>query len=148
MSDLPYTDDDLRAEAARQHHVLTQDPDFVGIGEQMEDAWVPSVETTEDGSGRTWKQLLVGEGWDDEDYTAFDAAQRKIHDLIKGAADVSQWAVNLGADGLQPSDEHVITLDAGDTPIIRIHFAFEPGMDDDMRTALVEGIGHAINAHI
>ncbi|CAM5391491.1 hypothetical protein STENM36S_06329 [Streptomyces tendae] len=146
MTDHPYTDDDLRAEAARQHATLTEDPDFMGVGEQMEDGWVPSVETTEDGSGRTWKQLLVveDETGDDEDYAAFGEAQRKIHALINGAADVSAWAVNLGADGLEPSTEHAITLNAG-RPIARIHFAFEPGMSEEMRTLLVEGIGDAIN---
>ncbi|MFJ6073663.1 hypothetical protein ACIQFU_22950 [Streptomyces sp. NPDC093065] len=102
MTDHPYTDNDLRAEAARQHATLTDDPDLMGVGEQMEYAWVPSVETTEDGSARTWKQLLVveDETGDDEDYTAFGEAQRKIHDLIQGAADVSEWAVSLGAAGL------------------------------------------------
>ncbi|GHA95257.1 hypothetical protein GCM10010330_56760 [Streptomyces tendae] len=146
MTERPYTDTDLRAEAARQHATLTEDPDFMGVGEQMEAAWVPSVETTEDGSGRTWKQLLVveDETGDDEDYAAYDEAQRKIHALIRGAADVSEWAVNLGADGLEPSTEHEITLNAG-RPIARIHFAFEPSMPEEMRTDLVEGIGDAIN---
>ncbi|MFF5670303.1 hypothetical protein ACFY8S_09225 [Streptomyces hygroscopicus] len=132
-ADQPYTDEDLRAEAARQLKNAGEDPDFVGVGEQMEDAWVPSVETTEDGSARTWKQLLVveDEDRDDEDYTAFDEAQRKIHDLINGAADVSEWAINLGADGLEP-DGHTIQLgvDPGDghRPQVRLHFAFHPDM--------------------
>ncbi|MFJ9037430.1 hypothetical protein ACIRF8_12685 [Streptomyces sp. NPDC102406] len=77
-------------------------------------------------------------------YEAHDEAQRKIHDLINGAADTSTWAVSLGADGLVPSTEHEITLNAG-RPIARIHFAFEPDMPEDMRTDLVEGIGDAIN---
>ncbi|MVO84154.1 hypothetical protein GPA10_05055 [Streptomyces sp. p1417] len=134
MSDRPYTDADLRAEAARQHATLTDDPDFMGVGEQMEDAWVPSVETTEDGSARTWKDLLVtpDETGDDEDYTAFDEARRKILAPIEGAADVSEWAVNLGADGLEPAG-HTIQLGAKgpavedtDQPFVRLHFAFHP----------------------
>ncbi|MEV7793381.1 hypothetical protein AB0O68_15520 [Streptomyces sp. NPDC087512] len=146
MTDRPYTDDDLRAEAARQHAGLTEDPDFMGVGEAMEDAWVPSVETTEDGSARTWKQLFVveDETGDDEDDTAYAEAQEKIHALIRSAANVSTWAVSLGADNLQPSTGHTITLNAG-RPIARIHFAFEPGMPEEMRTLLVEGIGDAIN---
>lgn len=131
-TDQPYTDDDLRAEAARQHKTLTTDPDFTGVGEQMEDAWVPSVETAEDGSGRTWKQLLVVEDGDDEDYTAFDEAQQKIHDLINHAADVSKWAVELGADGLEPED-HAISLDGDGKPLVRLHLAFHPDMDDAAR---------------
>lgn len=56
----------------------------------------------------------------------------------------TEWAAGLLVDGLEPSTEHAITLDAG-RPIARIHFAFEPGMPDDMRTNLVEGIGQAMN---
>ena len=141
MTDPAYTDADLRTEAARQHAVLTEDPDFMGVGEQMEDA---VVESTEDGTDLTWAQLLVPDG---VTYEAFDEPQRKIHDLISHAADVSEWAVNLGADGLEP-DGHVLTVGASGRPIARIHFAFEPDMPDDMRTALVEGIGQAITDHL
>lgn len=133
MTDRPYTDEDLRTEAARQHATLTEDPDFMGVGEQMD-----GTEVTPDG----------GVTWDDFSLATYKAAQLAIHDLINGAADVSEWAINLGADGLQPSDEHVITLDGDGKPIARIHFAFSPGTPDDMRTALVQGIGHAIDAHL
>ncbi|MFJ3021446.1 hypothetical protein ACIPH4_10910 [Streptomyces tendae] len=142
MTEHPYTDTDLRAEAARQHAGLTEDPDFMGVGEMMQDA---IVESTDDGTcaRQTWHELLVAPTPNDE-YEALGEAQRKIHGLIQGAADVSEWAVNLGADNLQPSTEHEITLNAG-RPIARIHFAFEPSMPEDMRTDLVEGIGDAIN---
>lgn len=123
MTDRPYTDDDLRTEAAKQHKTATEDPDFSGIGEQM------------DGT-EPWTNL----GDDD-----FDTAMRAIDDLLGKAANVSRWAVDLGADGLQPSDEHAITLDGDGKPIARIHFAFEPGMPAEMRAALVQGIGEAIN---
>ena len=43
MTDRPYTDDDLRAEAARQHAALTEDPDFMGVGEQMQDQEIESL---------------------------------------------------------------------------------------------------------
>ncbi|WP_200309146.1 hypothetical protein [Streptomyces adelaidensis] len=138
MTELPYTDDDLRTEAASQHKALTEDPDYTGIGEAMDDDIVPS---TEPGGGKTWATLLL-------DDAAFDEARDQISDLISKAADVSRWAVGLGADGLQPSDEHVITIGADDKPIARIHFAFEPGMPEEMRTALVQGIGQAIDAHL
>lgn len=97
MTDHAYTDDDLRAEAARQHAALTEDPDFMGVGEQMEDA---AVDHTDDGdTSLTWTELLVPQGAG-ASYEAFGEAQRKIHGLINGAADVSQWAVDLGAAGL------------------------------------------------
>ncbi len=149
MTDRPYTDDDLRAEAARQHAALTEDPDFMGIGEGMEDRYVESTVIDEDPDfereGSTWSELLP---YNHDDGNAYNQAQRAIHKLISGAADVSEWAVNLGADGLQPSDEHAITLNGGDKPIARIHFAFEPGMPEEMRTAFVQGIGQAIDAHL
>ena len=137
----PYTDDDLRAEAARQHYTATTDPDFMGIGEQMDGSEIDSTFYDEAGqrhdNGRTWDQL------DDED---FDTAQRAIDDLLGKAADVSDWAISLGADGQEP-EEHALTVQGDGNPIARIHFAFEPGMPDEMRTALVEGIGQAIADH-
>ncbi|WP_406419994.1 hypothetical protein [Streptomyces sp. NBC_00842] len=132
MTDQPYTEDDLRAEAASQHAGLTEDPEFMCIGEAMDDDIVAS---TEDGPNLTWGDLLP-----DED--AFNTAQKRIRDLIVGAADLSEWAVNLGADGLEP-DEHQLGFAAGTTPIVRIHFAFASGLSAEARDALVQGIGEA-----
>ena len=117
MPDQPYTDEDLRAEAARQHANLTQDPDFMGIGERMDD--------------ELWQSLTQD---------AFDVAQSSICDLITSAANLSEWAVNLGADGLEP-DGHTIQLgvdpDNGDKPQIRMHFAFAPDMEQADRDQFV-----------
>jgi hypothetical protein len=96
VSDLPYTDADLRAEAAAQHALLSEDPDFMGVGEGTQDSIVASTEA--DGGGKTWEELLPYEADGGE---AYNAAQRKIHDLIPGA-DVSEWAIQLGAAGLKP----------------------------------------------
>lgn len=117
MSDRPYTDDDLRAEAASQHAALLRDPDFMGIGEHMDDD--------------AWRNLSPDD---------FEAAQRAVNDLLTKAADVSEWAINLGADGLEPV-EHQIGFKAGERPIVRIHFAFAPQLSDDARDTLVQGIG-------
>ncbi|MFB7368016.1 hypothetical protein [Streptomyces hydrogenans] len=142
MTDLPYTDDDLRAEAARQHSALTEDPDFVGVGEGMEgteiESHLPPAEA--DGAeGLHWDMAL--------DSNAFEEAQRAIHDLIGGAADVSEWAVNLGADGLVPYDGQ-LTLDGAEKPFARIHFAFDEGTPEEMRLALVQGVGGAIARYL
>jgi len=144
MTDRPYTDDDLRAEAARQHATLIEDPDFMGVGEQMQDA---IVESTDDGTcaRQTWNELLVAPTPNDE-YDVFNEAKQKIHDLITGAADVSEWAVHLGADGLEPLGEQ-LTADTQDGPWFRLHFAVRPDMPDDMRRALVEGVGMEIAKH-
>jgi hypothetical protein len=140
VTNTPFTDDDLRAEAARQHATLTEDPDFVGVGEQMSGRFVRYEVVDPDHGG-----LMPAPGspcWDDLNEDQYDEAQRKLHDLINGAADVSEWAVNLGADGLEP-DEHQFTLKAGPKPIIRAHFGFAPELSDDARDAFVQGLGEA-----
>lgn len=144
MTDRPYTDDDLRTEAARQHHILTEDPDFMGVGEMLDGRYVHYEHDEATGC------LMPPPGtprWDEVSEADFEAAQREIHDLINGAANVSDWAVNLGADGLEPA-EHSLTLDGDHKPIARIHFAFEPGMPEEMRTALVTGIATEIAKHL
>lgn len=92
MTDLPYTDTDLRAEAARQHaNLLDEALDFAGVGESLFDAPVAS-RRQDDGLSSTWDEIVQ----DDE----AGEVQEKVHALIRGAADVSEWAVNLGAAGL------------------------------------------------
>lgn len=140
MTDLPYTDADLRAEAARQLAITVEDPDFVGISERMDGAFIDSAVIDPDPEQGT--EPVTGTTWDQLSREDFDGAQRAIDDLVSGAADVSDWAVNLGADGLEP-DEHQLGFSAGTTPIVRIHFAFAPGLSDDARNALVQGIGEA-----
>lgn len=127
VTDRPYTDADLRHEAASQHAALTEDPDFGSVGEGMQDAYVGSTLNGDD--GHTWAELLPYEADGGE---AYNAAQRKIHDLVSGA-DVSEWAVNLGADALEPDPR---ALDAGKSRV-RIHFAFAPDISDDDRADLI-----------
>lgn len=143
-TELPYTDTDLRAEAASQYAGLTEDPDFMGVGEAMQDRLVPStaVEPDSDDTGSTWEELLpYDSGYGENE--AYNAAQRKIHDFIRGAADVSEWAVDLGADGLEPSTDQV-TVNGDDRPIVRVHFAFDPAMPTAARSAVVAGLGQAL----
>lgn len=132
MTNRPYTDDDLRAEAARQHHSLTEDPDYVGVGEQMQ-----GQEVTPDG----------GVAWDDFRDETFDAAQRSIHDLINGAANVSEWAVDIGGAGLEPLDS-VLSMQTSTGPLARIHFAVRPDMPERLRRALVEGLAVEIAKYL
>lgn len=141
MTDRPYTDEDLRTEAARQHYVATLDPDFMGIGEQMDGRFISS--SVDDPDPEQGAEPVTGRTWDSLNPEEFGKAQRAVDDLLGKAADLSDWAINLGADDLEPED-HSITVNGDDRPIARIHFAFEPGMPDEMRTALVEGIGQAI----
>lgn len=125
MTDRPYTDDDLRTEAAAQHAAALRDPDFMGIGEQME-------------GDEPWQSL----GEDD-----FDAAQRAVDALLTKAADVSEWAIDIGADGLEPLGS-VLSMRTVDGPLVRIHFAVRPDMPEEMRNALVEGLGMEIAKYL
>jgi hypothetical protein len=138
MTDRPYSDNDLRVEAARQHAALTEDPDFMGVGEQMQDTEIDSLLPPAEADG------AEGPHWDEvlnEDQ--FDEAQRKIHDLINGAADISQWAIDLGADGLEPED-HTLSVDGDGKPLVRLHCAFHPDMDDRARIAFISGLAKAM----
>ena len=145
MSDRPYSDDDLRAEAARQHATHTEDPDYMGVGEQMEYTFIDS--TIVDPDPATGAEPITGNTWDALAPHHFEAAQREIHRLITGAADVSEWAVNLGADGLQP-DAHTLQLGEdpgdGDRPRVRMHFAFHPDMPDADRDYFVMGLSKVV----
>lgn len=132
MTDRPYTDDDLRTEAARQHATLTEDPDYMGVGEMMDGQFV-RYEVVDPQHGG----LMPAPGaprWNELSEDEFDEAQRKIHDLINGAAYTSEWAVDLGADGLEP---HPSALDAGDGPRFRVHFAFAADMGEGDRADLI-----------
>lgn len=144
MSTAPNTDEDLRAEAARQHATLTTDPDFVSVGEQTNGRYV-RYEVVDPAHGD-----LMPPGtprWDELDEDHFDGAQQKIHDLINGAVDISQWAVDLGADGLEPLGE-TLSFQGDNGPLLRLHFAVRPGMSDELRRTIVEGIGAEIEKYL
>lgn len=125
MTENPYTEEDLRTEAARQHYALAEDVELARVQEMME-----GHEVTPDG----------GVNWDDFSYETHDRAAGEIHSLIVGAADVSEWAVSLGADKLEPSDSHV-TLKVAEGVAARVHFAFGAGVDDEAQAELIEFVG-------
>lgn len=136
----PYTDADLRAEAARQHHALTSTVDEMFVGEDMERSWVPSVETTEDGSGRTWADLLNPEG---DDTAENRAAQESVHHLITRAANVSEWAVALGVAGLTPHPPIAIRCTTTGWEVA-VQIATAPDTTDEARDELLRELRTAI----
>lgn len=139
MTDLPYTDADLYAEAARQHHALTEDPDFMGVGEQMDGRRIPS---TDDGLG--------GMGWDGLPDDHYRAAQRRIHDLINDAADVSEWAVQLGAAGLSETVTHGWHCSGRGWDLavqIAHHQQIDPGVLDAIDAAVKGAVAGVLEGH-
>ncbi|MGW1496596.1 hypothetical protein [Streptomyces sp. NPDC002402] len=139
MAEPPYTPADLRTEAARQHFELTRDPDHMGVGESMGTEAVPSTNRT-----HTWEQLLP---YDADDGNAYSTATDAVYDLISGSVNLSAWAVEMGGDGLEPS-ETAFSISSGEQPIGRIHLAFGPGMSHEMRSDLIASISRAVDAHL
>ena len=118
---------DLHTEAARQHAALFTAPDLAAVGQTMD------ARSNTPHDGPTWHHL---------DEPAFDTAQQQVHDLITGAANLSQWAVSLGADGLEPAGHTVelgttTTSDGQEAPFVRMHFAFHPDTTDAERDQFV-----------
>lgn len=133
-TDRPYTDTDLRHEAARQLALSTEDHDYMGIGERMQGTEIVSQLPPAEADG------AEGQHWDDLPHDDFEAAQRAVDNLLTSAADLSEWAIHLGADGLEPTG-HVLGLDAGDTPLVRIHIACRPDMDEVARAEFAVRLG-------
>ncbi|MCX4751747.1 hypothetical protein OG455_41710 [Kitasatospora sp. NBC_01287] len=125
MTDQPYTTADLHAEAALQYDAHAEDPDFGGVGEGMEGE----------------------QPWDALSEDDFHTAQLAIHDLRRKAAPLGHWAIRLGADDLEPSEDHV-DVNASDDgrPLIRVHFAFLSDMPADMRAEFIASIAEQVAA--
>lgn len=130
MTDRPYTETDLRAEAAICLLALSIPPTTGDILRALPGAYIES-RCNNDRSGDTWGDLL--------DNTSLAEVARTIHDRLALAADLSAWAVNLGADGLQPASLN-LWMGPENTPRVRVHFAFAPDMPEDDRARFIEQI--------
>ena len=131
--DRPYTDADLRAEAARQYHELTEDPDHGCVGEGMTNSVIHSR--------ANWNSKAWWHSLNEDDR---DLAQDAIHDLISGAADVSEWAVTLGAAGLTPHEPYAIRSVTGEWEVA-VQVATTGQLTDDARAELLPAIREAVD---
>lgn len=128
MTTTPYTDDDLRAQAALCQSALSTSPTVADILR-----WLPGAYVT-GRSGDTWGDTL--------DNTGLTEAARRIHALVERAGNAvgvlaaARWLIDFGADGLE-ADEHQIDIGGPDNPHVRVHFAFAPGLDDEQRADFV-----------
>lgn len=143
MSNLPYTDDDLRAEAASCLSALGALPTTADIRRSLPDTYIDSHRIPDSGREATWAAVVGKDG--------LDVAVGEIHALIEGAADTSEWAVSLGADGLEPGG-HTIQLGAtdgsDDDPTVRMHFAFRPDMSAADRDRFVVRLTQVISENL
>lgn len=129
-----YTEEDLRIEAARQHNNLTTDHVYSVVGEEMEGSPVPSLTSDESTTH-----------WDDLSPYDFDSAERGIDDLLSSAANTSAWAVEMGADEMNPSP-HSLDIRSRSGPLYgRVHLAIHPSMPDSLHRKLLHDIGKIIN---
>lgn len=129
----PYNDEDLRTEAGHALSALAHPPTAEEITTSLRHSYIPHLHA--DGNLATWGDLL--------DETELNQAARQIHERMILAAPVGPWAVNLGADGLEPT-AHVINLDSPDGPFVRLHLAIHPDMPEADRLRLHAGLKRVI----
>lgn len=131
MTERPYTEGDLRHEAARQHATLIEDPDFMGIGEMMNGQVIPS--TTLDLTGVIGEPYELCQGWHQISPENFEEAQRLIGDLLQKAANVSGYAIDCGAEGLRPAGHRTVNGDEDGPTRAAFHIALDPQLELDPR---------------
>lgn len=126
----PYTDDDLRREAARQYAEVLRAPDRLEVGDEM--AGQPILSRS--GSVR-WGEL----SGDD-----FHDAGNEVHELLDSAVDMSAWSVNLGARYLKTTTE-LAWGRGGDAWDLAVQIAHRPGLSAELRDALTSAVRGAVN---
>jgi hypothetical protein len=136
MPHQPYSTNDLRVEAAHCREAISRPPTVDEIKRSLRGTYIDSHRTKEGEGGATWGDLL--------DEAGVTVVSRRIDNLITGAADVSAWAVNLGADGLEPIHGSLNIQDKAGDDRVRLHFAFAPDMDQATRKAVIDQVADVI----
>ncbi|MFE7727470.1 hypothetical protein ACFU5D_16945 [Streptomyces anthocyanicus] len=126
MTDLPYTDDDARAEAADQLRAA-HDPESFDVN--IEGHKIPSRGDFQ------WDQL----GDDD-----FHDANREIDEHVEDAVDLARWSVDLGACALRATTE-LAWGRGGNAWDLAIQIAHRPALKDDLREAITVAVRRAVN---
>lgn len=139
MTQLTYTDADLRTEAARQYSELHRDPDLLDAaleaGKEMRDTAIPSaVDSPHTEDGITWGHLP---------YDDLHDASREVRELLEDAPDLSQWAINLSASVLTRTTE--LAWGHGDNWHLAVQLAHRRGIHDDLSQAFTDAIRGAVN---
>lgn len=131
VTSLPYTDEDLRAEATRQYAEVVSAPDLLEVGDEMRSRPVPSRSADE---SFRWGQLS------DDD---FHDARNEVHELLDDALDLSRWSVDLGACGLRKTTE-LAWGRGGDAWDLAVQIAHRPGLKPELHKALVDIVRGAV----
>lgn len=61
------------------------------------------------------------------------------------STDLTEWAADLAADGLEPGAD-AITVDGDGKPVVRILLAFSPDMPQRARASFVLSLGQLLAA--
>lgn len=130
----PYTDDDLRREAARQYAEVLRSPDLLEVGDEMQPRPIASTAGTNPEKATRWIEL----SGDD-----FHDARNEVQELLDDAADVSRWAVDLGANCLTRTTE--LAWGHPTNWSLAVQVAHRRHLDDELRVALVEAVGGAVS---
>lgn len=140
MTERPYTDEDLRAEAARQHAEVLRAPDLLEVGDEMQGQPIPSTVT--DLEPETGEPLEMSRTWGQLSGDDFHDARNEVQTLLDDAADVSRWAVNLGACHLKHTTE--LAWGRGTSWDLAVQIAHRPGISDDLHNAIVGAVRGAV----
>lgn len=120
---MSYTEEDVRVEAARQYKEILSDADSLSVMERMADR-------------SPWGPL-------EED--ALADAEEKVSSEMKRAADLSRWAVDMGAEALVPAADEVTIRDNTGRAIMRVHFAFEPELTRESQTSVMGSVAQHLS---
>lgn len=132
MTDFPYTDTDLRVEAARQYAEVLRAPDRLEVQDEMQGTPIPS--RSGDGQTVRWGQLSGDDLHD---------AANDVHELLDDAPDLSRWAINLSGNVLTRTTE--LAWGHGNNWHLAVQVAHRRGVDDELHTALIDAVRGAVS---
>lgn len=132
MTAFPYTDADLRHEAARQFAEILRSPDLAEVGDEMRNTPIPSA-SSNDETGLTWGHLP---------YDDFHDARNQVQELLDDAPNLSRWVIDLSASVLTRTTE--LVWGHPNNWSLAVQLAHRRGLDDDLHDALTEAIRGAV----
>lgn len=118
----PITDTDVHQAAAALHHAMTADP----YPEQADEFLARSS---------VWHEAS-------QDKQRRGELRARVRDLVVDAADVSEWAIELGATGLQPYHSHAWRSEGGFDVAVQV--AASPRMLPGIRREFVRAVHTAV----
>jgi hypothetical protein len=138
----PYwSEGDARHEAARRHANAIDMACADGTSDDMGDETIPSKAAPAEADGAD------GMRWKDLPREEWDAADKRARELLHDSADVSRWAVDLGAENLD-AHPHVVIRDENGVAVAAVQIAV-PGLWGDRQAmdrvaALYRQIEHLV----